>query len=178
MADIYRLYVLLTNYLNFLKCLNLLICVSLYLMLTKTNHKPKQNKACNAIVSLSCINCKVNYFLQNFETFLKLMPFKRLERVKQLKLCINYLRKVFHNGSHQVAKPAIVTHNTVLHFDGIARTQSDSVIISIRQEEATQASHVNMFRLAVSKLIILKRYHIFFSEKEHVKYDLMNSQLW
>lgn len=66
-----------------------------------------------------CPNCEKSHYLQNCESFLKLNAQERSERVKNLRLCLNCLRK-----GHYIAdchssncKKCNKKHNTLLHID-------------------------------------------------------------
>ncbi|XP_039315534.1 uncharacterized protein LOC120360046 [Solenopsis invicta] len=68
---------------------------------------------------VSCAFCKGEHYIQNCSNFLKLSPQERSERVKQLRLCTNCLRKGHYSKecTFGACRKCNSKHNSLLHFE-------------------------------------------------------------
>ncbi|XP_039307953.1 uncharacterized protein LOC105202487 [Solenopsis invicta] len=67
---------------------------------------------------VSCAFCKGEHYIQNCSNFLKLSPQERSEKVKQLRLCTNCLRKGHYSEcTFRACRKCNSKHNSLLHFE-------------------------------------------------------------
>lgn len=75
--------------------------------------------------TVSCTNCNKCHFIQNCEEFLKLSATDRCKKAKELKLCLNCLRKghfLQNCQSKSLCKICKKHHHTTLHLSRTANT--------------------------------------------------------
>ncbi|XP_031348317.1 uncharacterized protein LOC116174520 [Photinus pyralis] len=104
--------------------------------------------ATTATVDSHCASCKGKHYLYQCEEFLKLPVNKRIERTKELHLCLNCLKKghnSFQCKNAHTCKSCHRKHNTLLHISNSEQEQSkgpnrNSSEISSRQVQAINES--------------------------------------
>ncbi|KYM93417.1 hypothetical protein ALC62_15979 [Cyphomyrmex costatus] len=111
---------------------------------TKGNSQSKTN----AFLSnkTSCILCKGEHYIQKCSTFLKLTPQERTEKVKQLKLCTNCLKKghFIKDCSFGACRKCDNKHNTLLHFERGAQSPPSSTTTMCSSGQASAINESNV----------------------------------
>lgn len=109
--------------------------------------KTHTNKITKAFTTtnISCSNCQKNHFISNCDLFLALDNSARSARARELKICINCLRKghfLPNCKSLSTCRKCKRRHNTLLHFETKhTNTQRDSNSIS-KEQSSGETSEV------------------------------------